>query len=677
LLGPKRSRRNADHTIFDHSQCSPSEICMSSDTPRFVPFHRNWVPFLLWFLSLAGLFAVAQYNFLLFHVLAEAYTIIIAIAVYVIFWNTRHLLQNGLYLVVGFGCLFGGIFDIIYVLAHPGMPLFPQVGGNLALQAKTVAQWYVSLSCVGAFAYMHRMLDQTRALLLYGATALIALAAIYWRVFPDCYREGVGITAFERFGLVISCSAYLVALGLLIRTRHEFDGRVFRVLAATLITFFVQDAVSALAVDLDDWARIVAHMCQVVAISFVYKAFVEVGLRKPYDLLFRRLQRSAEEIRQINKTLQQRAEQLRALASELTLTEQRERRRLAQVLHDSLQQILVAAKMQVKRAKRRTWDDALVRSLDGIDDLLDQSIAESRSLTLELSPPVLFDRGLVGGLEWLARHFFEKHQLMVALDLDPKADPARETARIFLFQAARELLFNVVKHTQAQSALISLTRLAEDRLRLAVADDGQGFDPARAEREQTLSGFGLFSIRERLELMGGRMEIVSEPGHGTEMIIELPAEPSAAEFIVPTASAGPAAEPRSSPRMRVMLADDHPVVRKGLADLLREQAQIDVVAEAQDGQEAMELALQTQPDVVLMDITMPRLTGIEATRQITTKLPAVRVIGLSMHEDEDMARAMREAGAVAYVTKSEAADQLVATVLSQANSASESPSPFP
>lgn len=643
---------------------------MSKFRSWFVPFDFHLLSLPLWLLGLVGLYAISQSNFLLFHGLAEAYSIIIAFAVFVIFWNTRQLLENGIFLLVGFGCLFAGLFDLLYIFAYPGMSLFPHADGNLALQAKTVAQWYVSLSCVGAFGYLHRPVNQTRTLLLYGVLAALALGSIFvWQVFPDCFQPSTGITPFARLGLGISGGAYLVALALLIRNRQEFDGHVYRVMAATLIVFFVQDAVSALAVDMDGFARILAHLCQVVALYFVYKVFVEVGLRKPYDLLFRRLQQRTEEIRAINQTLQHRAEQLRALASELTMTEQRERRRLAQVLHDNLQQILVAAKMQLRRIQGKTRDDEVGRSLRKVNDLLDQSITESRSLTLELSPPVLFDRGLLGGLEWLARHFLEKHQLPVDLDLAPQAEPTCETARLFLFQAARELLFNVVKHSEAASARVSLRRLDPLRLRLVVADDGQGFDPAQIEGNRSLSGFGLFSIRERLEPMDGRLEIISAPGQGTEMAIEIPGGPPApvATTAPPTTATVEAApEPHASPRMRVMLADDHPVLRRGLADLLREQGQIDVVAEAQDGEEAMELALQTHPDVVLMDITMPRLTGIEATRRITARLPEVRVIGLSMHDDEDMARAMREAGAVAYIHKSEAADQLVATVLSQA-----------
>jgi len=239
-----------------------------------------------------------------------------------------------------------------------------------------------------------------------------------------------------------------------------------------------------------------------------------------------------EDLKHLNATLEQRvaersaeaesrAAQLRALASEMTLTEQRERRRLAQVLHDDLQQMLVAAKMQVTIANRKVKDDGVARSLRQIDDLLDQSIAESRSLTVELSPPVLFDRGLVGGLEWLARRFLDKHHLPITLELDAEAEPADEGTRIFLFQAAREMLFNTVKHAQAQSARICLSRLDGDRLRLVVLDDGQGFDPSIMQIASTSGGFGLFSIRERLEVVGGRLEVISAPGRGTQMVIEV------------------------------------------------------------------------------------------------------------------------------------------------------------
>ncbi len=261
---------------------------MTNHTVRQLLLPRNWLPISLGVMGLAGLYAISGVNFLLFHCLAEAFSIVIAIAVFAIFWNSRELLANGLYLVVGLGCLYAGLLDLIYIFAYPGMSVFPGADGNLALQAKTVAQWYVSLSCVAAFAFRRRKLDPNAALLVYTGLLALALAAIfYFRVFPICYVEGAGFTPFARIGLVISCTAYLASLALLLVHRSEFDANVLRLLAAILSAFFIEDAACAVAVQINGAARAVAHLCQVVALFFVYKAFVEVGLRKPYALLFR------------------------------------------------------------------------------------------------------------------------------------------------------------------------------------------------------------------------------------------------------------------------------------------------------------------------------------------------------------------------------------------------------
>jgi DNA-binding NarL/FixJ family response regulator len=111
-----------------------------------------------------------------------------------------------------------------------------------------------------------------------------------------------------------------------------------------------------------------------------------------------------------------------------------------------------------------------------------------------------------------------------------------------------------------------------------------------------------------------------------------------------------------------LLADDHALLREGLRSLLGEEADIELVGEASDGRQAVEVALRTRPDVILMDVTMPRVDGIEATRQITAALPQARVIGLSMHEEEDMAAAMYEAGASAYLSKGGPSESLLATI---------------
>lgn len=114
--------------------------------------------------------------------------------------------------------------------------------------------------------------------------------------------------------------------------------------------------------------------------------------------------------------------------------------------------------------------------------------------------------------------------------------------------------------------------------------------------------------------------------------------------------------------IRVLLADDHKMLREGLAGLLGDEPDIQLVGEAEDGKAAIAMAQRLRPDVVLMDVSMPEMDGIEATRRITNELPGIRVIGLSMHERDDMAQAMIQAGAFAYLTKGGPCEMLLDTI---------------
>ena len=109
--------------------------------------------------------------------------------------------------------------------------------------------------------------------------------------------------------------------------------------------------------------------------------------------------------------------------------------------------------------------------------------------------------------------------------------------------------------------------------------------------------------------------------------------------------------------MRVLLADDHPVFRQGLRVLL-EDLGVEVVAEAADGEQALALALEHRPDVVLMDVQMPRLTGIEATRRLLTADPEAKVLVLTMVDDDDGVFAAVQAGALGYVLKGAGQDEI-------------------
>jgi PAS domain S-box-containing protein len=211
-------------------------------------------------------------------------------------------------------------------------------------------------------------------------------------------------------------------------------------------------------------------------------------------------------------------ERLRAMAAKLTMTEERERRRLAADLHDNIGQML--ALLQIKLGSLRQE----ISSPQGADDLdeartfLAQIIKTTRSLTLEMGLSVLHELGFESGVEWLGEKFHEQYGLQVEVECDSLPPSLGSVPKTLFFRVIRELLTNVVKHAQAQSARVSV-RAAGDQFCLQVADDGVGFEMSNLS---TLAGFGLFSIAERISNQGGKMEVNSTPGEGTEVTLTLP-----------------------------------------------------------------------------------------------------------------------------------------------------------
>jgi signal transduction histidine kinase len=246
----------------------------------------------------------------------------------------------------------------------------------------------------------------------------------------------------------------------------------------------------------------------------------ELRKRTAAQAQLRRLNETLEERVAVRSAIaEQRAVQLRLLASELTLAEQRERRRIAQLLHDNLGQLLVAAKMKTTALGSRV-SPRLKDQTQQLEELLVQAINSTRTLMVDLSPPILYGLGLEPAVSEHIDQLQRNHQIRVNLEADDEEDHYPEDIRVLLFQAIRELLFNVVKHADVDEARVEIRR-SEDLLTVTVKDSGVGFDPSvmvQGPRDH----FGLFSIRERLEFVGGLLLIESSPGHGTSVRMSVP-----------------------------------------------------------------------------------------------------------------------------------------------------------
>jgi CheY-like chemotaxis protein len=268
----------------------------------------------------------------------------------------------------------------------------------------------------------------------------------------------------------------------------------------------------------------------------------------------------------------------------------------------------------------------------------------------------------------------EQQGLLVHVDGPAVAPPLSEDHTTMLYQCVRELLFNVLKHAGTDRASVTMTDDGQGKLEIVVHDDGAGCDPV-AIQESRGDKFGLFSIRERMEAIDGWMELESQPGAGTTVTLGLTvgacrpddgvaagADQLGMNAQPPGASTGAPQQAMLERPVRVLLVDDHAMVRQGLRSILDGYPNLDIIAEAGDGEEAITLARLLKPDLIVMDVNMPRLDGIEATRRIREELPGTYVVGLSVNEAEHIVKSMQAAGASAFLTKESAADHLYETI---------------
>jgi signal transduction histidine kinase/CheY-like chemotaxis protein len=381
---------------------------------------------------------------------------------------------------------------------------------------------------------------------------------------------------------------------------------------------------------------------------------------------------AGEAIRRSHAELEWRSLQLRRLASDLTLAEQHVREELAKTLHDGLQQLLFTAVMKLDRAVVGDSQPDRVALLQTARASINEAMGVARTLSVNLFPPILHIGGLPLALAWLAKRTQEQYSVIVNVTANPDANPMTGDVRILLFEAVRELLFNAVKHAHVDRIDVSLEVGPDDTIYIHVNDDGVGFDPAVVfHHNYHQQGLGLFSIKERLALFGGHLDIESAIGKGSRFSLTLPRS----DLLRP-ASGGRSHDARwqerpvydsadnTSKRLRILIADDHAVARAGLRELFSEHGALKVVGEAANGIEAISQATALQPAVIVMDVSMPQMNGIEATREIHGAMPHIQIVGLSTHDDENSERSMREAGAEAYFTKSDGADRLLNYLLS-------------
>jgi PAS domain S-box-containing protein len=233
--------------------------------------------------------------------------------------------------------------------------------------------------------------------------------------------------------------------------------------------------------------------------------------------------RDITERRKVEQKVLENQAQLKSLASQLSITEERERRRIATELHDQIGQSLVFSKIKLDELHQSATSNKLTKALDEICNNIGQIIQDTRTLTFDLSSPILNELGLEAAVaDWLDVQIQAKHGIETEFEDDGQQKPLDDDIRALLFRNVREMLVNVIKHAHAHKVKVSIRRVNE-HIHIDVEDDGKGFDCVKVTlRASEETKFGLFSIRQRLEQLGGHFEIDSEPGRGSKFTMTVP-----------------------------------------------------------------------------------------------------------------------------------------------------------
>jgi len=256
---------------------------------------KKYVYFLTGILIFPGLYLTSLHSYLLFHSLVEIFSIVVACGIFMVVWNSRRFLDNNYLLFIGIAYLFVGGLDLVHTLAYTGMVVFQGYETNLPTQLWIAARYLESISFLIAPLFFKRKLKANLIFIGYTlATSILLLSIFYWNIFPACFIEGMGLTPFKKISEYIISLILLTSIVLLLKKRNEFDSVVLQWVVWSIILTIISELAFTFYIHAYGFSNMVGHYLKVVSFYLIYKAIIETGLRRPYDLLFRDLKQREE-----------------------------------------------------------------------------------------------------------------------------------------------------------------------------------------------------------------------------------------------------------------------------------------------------------------------------------------------------------------------------------------------
>jgi signal transduction histidine kinase len=481
-------------------------------------------------LVLLGLFLSSLHSYLLFHNLAEIFSIVIACAIFMFAWNARHFLQNNYLLFIGIAYLFVAGVDLIHTLAYKGMRVFPGDDANLPTQLWIAARYLQGISLFIAPLLLRRKLNPYYVFIGYAVAVGLLLGAIfYWHVFPDCYIEGLGLTPFKKISEYIISLILLASVASLLKSRAGFDRGVLNLLILSIVFTIGAELAFTLYVSVYGLLNIIGHLLKIVAFYLIYKAIIETGLVRPYDLLFRDLKQSEETLQQYAFELQARNEELDAFAHTV-----------AHDLKNPLAIIISSANglehyhATLEDEQRQELLELIGRTGFKMNKIIDNLLLLGQVRKVEVQAEPLDMGAVVAEARQGLVQLIEEHQAEIIL---PDAWPVAWGYGPWVEEVWANYLSNGIKYGgQSPRVELGATAQADGMIRFWVRDNGPGLtrdEQARlfksfTQRKQVRvsgHGFGLSIVRRIVEKLGGQVGVEGKVGQGSVFYFTLPGAP--------------------------------------------------------------------------------------------------------------------------------------------------------
>jgi PAS domain S-box-containing protein len=258
---------------------------------------NNFSTLIIWTLLCAGLYFTSLYSYILFHIVAESFSIVIAFSLFMIAWNTRNLSKNNYVLFISIAFLFAGLIDFVHTLSYKGMGIFIGFDANLPTQLWIIARYLQSISLLAAPWFIDRKLNPAAVFGFYLSATILLLAAVFsGTFFPDCFIEGKGLTPFKIVSEYIICFILICSFVLLLRRREKFDPKILQFVAASILCTIVSELAFTFYISVYGLSNLIGHFFKIFSFFLIYKAIIVTGLENPYRLLFYDLQKNQEEL---------------------------------------------------------------------------------------------------------------------------------------------------------------------------------------------------------------------------------------------------------------------------------------------------------------------------------------------------------------------------------------------